>query len=137
MFNRVAPRVAPRSHHLNQSHRWWAACRVMPSREPISAQEYPQPRRSLTTSAMAASSSAGLHFHDLRHIGNQFAANSGAALKDLMARMGHDTERAALIYQHEARGADKRITDAIDTHVQAEQPNDDDDGTAGGLLPVG
>jgi hypothetical protein len=25
----------------------------------------------------------------------------------LMARMGHDSERAALIYQHEARGADK------------------------------
>ena len=63
----------------------------------------------------------GLHFHDLRHTGNQFAANSGAALKDLMARMGHDSERAALIYQHEARGADKRITDAIDTHVQDEQ----------------
>jgi len=59
----------------------------------------------------------GLHFHDLRHTGNQFAASSGAALRDLMARMGHDSERAAMIYQHEARGADKRITDAIDTHV--------------------
>ena len=54
--------------------------------------------------------------------------HSGAALKDLMARMGHDSERAALIYQHEARGADKRITDAIDTHVQAEQATQDDDG---------
>ena len=63
----------------------------------------------------------GLHFHDLRHTGNQFAANSGAGLRDLMARMGHDSERAAMIYQHEARGADKTITDAIDTHVQAEQ----------------
>ena len=79
----------------------------------------------------------GLHFHDLRHTGNQFAASSGAALKDLMARMGHGSERAALIYQHEARGADKRITDAIDTHVQVEQANDDDDGAPGGLLPVG
>jgi integrase len=44
---------------------------------------------------------AGLHFHDLRHTGNQFAAQSGAALRDLMARMGHDSKRAALIYQHE------------------------------------
>jgi hypothetical protein len=26
-----------------------------------------------------------------------------------------------MVYQHEARGADKVITDAIDTHVQAEQ----------------
>ena len=42
----------------------------------------------------------GLHFHDLRHAGNHFAAASGAGLKDLMARMGHDSERAALIYQH-------------------------------------
>jgi integrase len=41
----------------------------------------------------------GLHFHDLRHTGNQFAAHSGAGLRDLMARMGHDSERAAMIYQ--------------------------------------
>ena len=27
-----------------------------------------------------------------------------------MARMGHDSERAAMIYQHEARGADQTIT---------------------------
>ena len=59
----------------------------------------------------------GLHFHDLRHTGNQFAAQSGAWLRDLMARMGHDSERAAMIYQHEAQGADKAITNAIDTHV--------------------
>ena len=79
---------------------------------------------------------AGLHFHDLRHAGNHFAASSGAGLKDLMVRMGHDSERAALIYQHEARGADKRITDAIDTHVQAERGKDDD-GTAGVRVPAG
>ena len=81
----------------------------------------------------------GLHVHDLRHTGNQFAANSGAALKDLMTRMGHDSERAALIYQHEARGADQRITDAIDSHVQAERDDqgDDGDGPAGALVPAG
>jgi integrase len=74
----------------------------------------------------------GLHFHDLRHTGNQFAANSGAGLRDLMARMGHDSERAAMIYQHEARGADKAITDAIDAHVDDEhrQDEDGDDGLA-------
>jgi hypothetical protein len=56
-----------------------------------------------------------------------------------MARMGHDSERAAMIYQHEARGADKAITDAIDTHVQAEQTgrDDDEDGPAGALVPAG
>jgi hypothetical protein len=31
-----------------------------------------------------------------------------------MARMGHDSERAAIIYQHAAQGADKAITDAMD-----------------------
>jgi integrase len=81
----------------------------------------------------------GLHFHDLRHTGNQFAAQSGARLRDLMARMGHDSERAAMIYQHEAQGADKAITNAIDTRVQAEQTrrDEDEDGSAGVLVPAG
>jgi hypothetical protein len=35
-----------------------------------------------------------------------------------MARMGHDSERAAIIYQHEARGADLAITSAIDAHIE-------------------
>ena len=40
-----------------------------------------------------------------------------------MDRTGHSTTRAALIYQ----GADKAITNAIDTHVQAEQAKRGDD----------
>lgn len=80
----------------------------------------------------------GLHFHDLRHTGNHFAAASGAGLRDLMARMGHDSERAAMIYQHEARGADTTITSAIDAHIVTEQgQGDDDDGSSGALVPVG
>ena len=83
----------------------------------------------------------GLHFHYLRHTGNHLAAKSGAGLKDLMARMGHDSERAAMIYRykHEVRGADTAITSAIDTQVQAEhdENGDDDDGTAGVLVPAG
>ena len=63
----------------------------------------------------------GLHSHALRHTGNHLAAVSGAGLRDLMARMGHDSERAAIIYQHQARGADELITTAIDVHIQAEQ----------------
>jgi hypothetical protein len=54
-----------------------------------------------------------------RDTGDTFAASSGAGLRDLMARIGHDSECAAMIYQHEARGADQAITRAIDTHVQA------------------
>jgi hypothetical protein len=37
-----------------------------------------------------------------------------------MALMGHDSERAALIYEHRA-GADAAITSAIDAHVAAER----------------
>ncbi|MEV4180986.1 site-specific integrase [Streptosporangium canum] len=77
----------------------------------------------------------GLHFHDLRHTGNMLAAESGAGLKDLMARMGHDNVRAAMIYQHAVRGADKAITDAIDR--QLEKRDDDEDGSTGVLAPVG
>jgi hypothetical protein len=38
-----------------------------------------------------------------------------------MARMGHDSERAAIIYQHQARGADASITSAIDAHAHADR----------------
>ena len=41
-----------------------------------------------------------------------------------MARMGHEGERAAMIYQHEARGADQVITSAIDTHVEGVKRRD-------------
>jgi hypothetical protein len=56
-----------------------------------------------------------------------------------MTRMGHDSERAAMIYQHEARGADQLTTNAIDAHVQGEQSKDDsdeEDGSAGILVPA-
>ena len=54
-------------------------------------------------------------------------------------RMGYDGERAAMIYQHEARGADASITGGIDAHVQAERGHEDDgdDGAAGVLVPAG
>ena len=42
-----------------------------------------------------------------------------------MARMGHGSTRAAMIYQHEARGADRAITDAIDEHVEDQKRKDD------------
>jgi hypothetical protein len=55
-----------------------------------------------------------------------------------LARRRARRRAAAPLDQHEARGADRTITDAIDTHVQAEQghgerDSDDDDGEAGAL----
>jgi integrase len=53
---------------------------------------------------------AGLHFHDLRHTGNLLAAQTpGATLRDLMGRMGHDSMRAALIYQHPSIDTDRHV----------------------------
>ncbi|MGH3972938.1 MAG: tyrosine-type recombinase/integrase [Pseudonocardiaceae bacterium] len=59
-----------------------------------------------------------VHFHDLRHTGNALAAATGASTKELMARMGHSSIRAALIYQHASRSRDKQIADAISQNVQ-------------------
>lgn len=50
-----------------------------------------------------------LRFHDLRHSGAVLAAQTGASLADLMARLGHSTPQAAMRYQHAAQGADDRI----------------------------
>ncbi len=50
--------------------------------------------------ALKAAGLSGLHFHDLRHTGNTLAATAGATLRELMDRMGHDSERAAMIYLH-------------------------------------
>ncbi|MDQ2706296.1 MAG: site-specific integrase [Actinomycetota bacterium] len=80
----------------------------------------------------------GLHFHDLRHTGNLFAAQTGATTKDLMARMGHDDMRAALLYQRATSEADQRIADRMSALVDERTPDgeDDDDGPAGALVPT-
>ena len=62
---------------------------------------------------LARSESPGLHFHDLRHTGNTLAAATGTSLRDLMARMGHDSPAAALIYQHATSRADQKIAKAL------------------------
>jgi hypothetical protein len=92
----------------------------------------------LLVSQLLESRLASIHRPMSGAAGNQFAANSGAGLRDLMARMGHDSARAAMIYQHEARGADKAITDAIDAHLTDEQLGDDDgDDGASGVPSIG
>ena len=59
----------------------------------------------------------GLHFHDLRHTGNTLAAQAGVSLADLKARMGHDSVRAAMIYQHAATEADQKIANTLDQRM--------------------
>ncbi|MFF4771785.1 tyrosine-type recombinase/integrase [Microtetraspora fusca] len=83
-------------------------------------------REARWSEALAAMGVKSLHFHDLRHTGNTLAAQSGASLADLKARMGHDSDRAALIYQHATRDADQRIADALSARVEAERKGSED-----------
>jgi integrase len=74
----------------------------------------------------------GLHFHDLRHTGNTLAADMGVSLRNLMARMGHDNERAALIYQHASNKADRKVAEGLDellkeTRAAGDEDNDEDE----------
>ncbi|MDT4936660.1 MAG: hypothetical protein QOG80_331 [Pseudonocardiales bacterium] len=62
-----------------------------------------------------ASGIADIHFHDLRHTGNTLAAQSGATMSDLMARMGHTTTRAAQVYLHTTSERDRVVADALNS----------------------
>jgi hypothetical protein len=69
-------------------------------------------------------------------------AAPGASLGDLKARMGHDSARAAMIYQHATAAADRAIAGALDRQIETseedeDRPDDDDDGLGGVLVPAG
>src|SRR5215469_5352994 len=57
-------------------------------------------RQRIWLPALRAAGLLVIHFHDLRHTGNQFAADAGATLRELMDRMRHSTARAAMVYLH-------------------------------------
>jgi integrase len=64
----------------------------------------------------AAAKAAGrpdLTFHDLRHTGATLAAATGATLAELMARLGHSTPNAAMLYQHATSDRDRAIAEAL------------------------
>ncbi len=61
----------------------------------------------------------GLKPHDLRHTGNTLDAMTGASTKELMARFGQSTSRAALIYQHATKDRDREIADALNGLIEA------------------
>jgi integrase len=77
-------------------------------------------RRRVWLPALAAVGLEGVHLHDLRHTGNQLTANAGANLKELMVRMGHDSERAALIYLHSSAERQRTLADAVGSAARAE-----------------
>lgn len=68
--------------------------------------------------AREAAGRSDLHFHDLRHTGAVFAAQTGATLAELMARLGHSTPGAALRYQHAAADRDAEIARRLSQMVE-------------------
>lgn len=69
--------------------------------------------------ARAAAGRDDLRWHDLRHSGAVLAAQTGATLAELMARLGHSTPAAAMRYQHAAAGRDAQIAAALSAMADA------------------
>jgi len=63
-------------------------------------------------------------------------------LRDLMTRMGHDSPRAAMIYQHATTVGDRAIVDRLSGLVKAhrvesgDEDDEGDDDSACVLVPV-
>ncbi len=68
---------------------------------------------------------AHVHLHDLRHVAGTLAAATGAGTKEIMRRLGHATQEAALRYQHATDERDRVLAAGIDHLIQAarEEPN--------------
>lgn len=78
-------------------------------------------RRNFHTMWRRATRKAGVadyHFHDLRHLAATMAAVSGATTRELMRRMGHASQRAALIYQHTTEDRDRTVAEAMSRLVE-------------------
>jgi integrase len=115
-------RVVPIPEVIIPAIQWHLSCFALPGDEglvftspagrPLHHTNF---RRRCWLPALKTAGVASLHFHDLRHTGNTLAATAGATLRELMDRMGHDSERAALIYLH---GSDVRQQAIADTLSQ-------------------
>jgi integrase len=68
--------------------------------------------------ARQAAGRTDLRFHDLRHTGAVLAAQTGATLAELMARLGHSTPGAAMRYQHAASERDQEIARRLSAMVE-------------------
>lgn len=89
--------------------------------------------------------STTLHLHDLRHTGGTMTARTGATLKEIMARLGQSSTRAAMVYQHATSERDQEIAMALNLMIAearsaaqdaAEQPDRPGGQGGPGLVPV-
>jgi len=56
-----------------------------------------------------------VRLHDLRHVVQVYAAEAGATLPELMARLGHATPAAAMVYLHARADRDGHPAQALAT----------------------
>ncbi len=71
--------------------------------------------------AAEATGRADISMHTLRHTGAVLAAQSGATIADLMARLGHTTPAMAMAYQHTSAGRDLLIAEKLSVLAEAGQ----------------
>lgn len=82
-------------------------------------------RSNLNASFRRALDAAGVppvRFHDLRHVAQVLAAEAGATLPELMARLGHASPAAAMVYLHARAERDHVIADALSLAMTGEAP---------------
>jgi integrase len=118
--SRAGMRIVPIPDVIIPAIQWHLSCFALPgdeglaftspSGEPLHHSNF---RRRYWLPALKTAGIASLHFHDLRHTGNTLAATAGATLRELMDRMGHDSERAALIYLHGSDARQQAIADTL------------------------
>ena len=73
-------------------------------------------RSNLGSSWRRACATAGVphvRLHDLRHLAQVYAAEAGATLPELMARLGHSTPSAAMVYLHARADRVTQLTRAL------------------------
>ena len=70
------------------------------------------------TRALREMGRSDIRVHDLRHTGQVLAAQSGATLADLKARLGHSSVNAAMKYAHAAGDHGRQIADRMDAARQ-------------------
>lgn len=73
--------------------------------------------------ALATVGAPQVRFHDLRHVAQVYAAEAGATLPELMARLGHSTPAAAMVYLHARAARDYRLTDALSSAMELPAPS--------------
>jgi integrase len=101
-------------------------------------------RRRVWLPALTKAGLPGIHFHDLRHTGNIPTATAGASLRELMARMGHASTRAALVYLHDTDDRQRTIATVVSdlarpglghTNAPSEEGTENATGTCGARPP--